>query len=582
VRIVLTACLAGAPAFAQQDTTAPPQGEEPALLAALREAEREVEASAQPSAATVAQAASRDGTSLSADTLDATFAAGLQLPTIPLRMTPRLARELTLLRSDTRARRILVSWYRHAARYQSRLQAALLEERLPAALVWVAAAESAFDPRIESSAGAVGLWQLMPDAARTYGLRVDNWVDERRDPDRSTRAAARYLRDLYARFGAWELALAAYNMGYNALLRAIRKYNTNDFEALASAEAGLPTETLHYVPRILGLAVAAHNPAAFDLLSLRPDPVVAWDDVELRASVPLDELARLASVPEAELRALNPALLRSRTPPVGESSPAFVLHVPRGSSTAVRAALLPLQIAPTRAYAVRHGESVEEIATRYGLRASALLSLSGLADDRAVRPGTVLLTPDRDPVEPAAVVQPVIAVESTGPVTDAPAGRARVFVRVAYPDDTATLARSLGVARDDLVRWNHLDAQARLQSGMWLQAWVVEGASPRARVWRETDVELVRRGSELFHDRAVAATGLVRLRVTVREGDTMASLATRYHTTTGRIGRINHIERDATLTPGSTLVVYTDAAHVPEETLARDGHARGADRQSGG
>jgi membrane-bound lytic murein transglycosylase D len=538
-------------------------GDESPLLASLRAVEQEADerAATANSAATVAQVAARDGTTLTADTLPGDLAARLTMPDVPMRMTARLARELGLFRSDARARRLLTSWVRKSNRYRHRIQQTLLREGLPASLVWVAGAESAFDPRAESAVGAVGLWQFMPDAGRTYGLRIDAWVDERRDPDRSTIAAARYLRDLRARFGTWELAFAAYNVGYNALLRAIRKYNTNDFDAIASLEAGLPVETIRYVPRILSFAIASINPAAFDLGDLRPDPVVAWDDVDLTASVPLADLAREAGVPEADLRALNPALLRTRTPP-SEEGAAFVLHVPQGRGDAVRAALARVHLDPVRAYTVRHGETLDDVAARFAMRPSALLALSGIAEASTVRAGVVLLTPDRATEAPALDARPVVAVDETAEA--GPPGTQRVFVRVSSAEDVAAMARALGVSAASLVRWNRLDPRARLQSGMWLQAWVTGVPETTARVWREGELEVVHRGSEAFHDRAVAETGMVRVRVTVREGDTLDSLARRFHVTPGRIARINHLERSATLAGGTELVVYAAPEHVAE------------------
>ncbi len=575
----LAALTAGATASAQPTppaaTARPPGaalGEESPLLASLRAAEQEADeiASSALSAGTVAQAAARDGTSLGGDTLDPELASRLIMPDIPMRMTARLARELGLFRTDARARRLLSSWVRKSNRYRHRIQQTLLREGLPASLVWVAGAESAFDPRAESSVGAVGLWQFMPDAGRTYGLRVDAWVDERRDPDRSTLAAARYLRDLRARFGTWELAFAAYNVGYNALLRAIRKYNTNDFDALAALEAGLPVETMRYVPRILSFAIASTNPSAFDLGDLRPDPVVAWDDVELSTSVPLADLAREASITEADLRALNPALLRTRTPPC-ESGASFVLHVPQGRGDSVRTALARLRLDSVRAYVVRQGESVDDVAARYDLRTSALLAMSGLSDASAVRPGVTLLTPEREPAAGTLDVRPVVAVEPDA--EPGPTGTQRVFVRVTSAEDVPVMARALGVSPTALARWNHLDSRARLQPGMWVQAWVTSDPSAAARVWREDELEVVHRGSEAFHDRAVAETGLVRVRVTVRDGDTLDTLARRFHVTPGRIARINHLERTAALSPGSVLVVYAAPEHVVEAREERSAAA---------
>ncbi len=567
----VVAALASVTASAQSPPDPVVGTSESPLLAGLREAERQGDPSRDPAAATVAQAAARDGTTVGGrDGLDPALAGRLQMPALPMRMTPRLARALGLYRRDTRARRALVSWLRRAGRYQGRVQHILADQSLPTSLYWVVAAESNFDPRIESSAGAAGLWQLVPDTARGCGLRVDAWVDERRDPERSSVAAARYLRELHDRFGTWELALAAYNMGYGALLRAIRKYSANDFETLASLEAGLPWETVHYVPRILGLAIAAQNEAAFALDPYTPDTAVQWDDVPLTRSLSLSDLAREGHVPLAQLRELNPALLRPRTPPADEQRP-FTLHVPPGSADALRSAATRLGSVALRTVTLRHGEDLTEIATRWGLRASNLLAQSGLSDERSLRPGVELLVPDREPLPATANVgttespaSRVVPVDPTLRETAVTPGRSRVFLRVAHADDPAAVARALGVTRSELVRWNGLDGSARLQPGMWLWADVRSDPSPTARVWREGEVELLDRSSELFHDRSVAASGLVRARVTVRDGDTMDSVARRYGVTVGSIARINHRDRRAALTPGETVVVYTAASRMAE------------------
>lgn len=541
-----------APAPLQPEREPAGMGPESSLLLELREAEREQD----PAPANVADGASAAGTPLP-EGLDADFAARIRMPGIAIRITPRIARSLALFRSEPRARRALAAWMRRAGRYRTRIEAILAQEGVPTDLVWVVAAESGFEPGCVSSAGAVGLWQLMADAARTYGLRVDTWVDERRDPDRSTRAAARYLRDLHARFGAWDLALAAYNMGYNGLLRAIRKYNTNSFEMLADLEAGLPWETAHYAPRILSTAIVAYNAVLFGFTGLAYDAPVVWEEVRLERSLPLDALARAAGIEPEALRALNPALVRTRTPPADAEHP-FVLHVPLGTRARVEVAAASLRPSPTRVYRARHGETLEEIAARYRISAPELLALSGLPVGRRVAPGTELLVPDRDPIPVLPSERPLVAMHD---VPAPPAGARRVFYRVGVGDELPVLARAIGVRSEDLLAWNALDPTARLQPGMWLQAYVTRDP-PAARVWEVSEVDLVRRGSEEFLDRAVERDGRVRVRVTVREGDTMASIAQRYGLSVGSLARINHRSRSSPLRPGESLVVYTDPERI--------------------
>lgn len=525
-------------------------------LAALREAERAAEPPRETSD-TLAAAARRDGATLDEASLPPELAGRLQMPALPFRLTTRIAREIGLFRTDSRARRLAQRWTALSGRYRTRLQQSLVAEGMPASLLWLAAAESAFDPRAESSVGAAGLWQFMPDTARSFGLRVDTWVDERRDPEHSTRAAVRYLRDLHERLGSWELAFAAYNMGYSNLLRSIRKYNTNDFDTLCALEAGLPWETMHYVPRILSLAVAAQNPGVFEIATQPMEAPVQWEDVELQRSLPLSAIAREARVPEATLRELNPALLRTRTPPPSAQAP-FVLHVPQGHGAAVRSAVASIETPATRSYVFRHGETLDEVATRFGTRPPQVLALSGLAADHSVRPGTLLLVPDRAPAEETAAVPVTVPFDAALAAITAPEGTRRVWLRLAAGDTLAAVARALTVSPDDLARWNALDPNARLHGEMWLQAFVARAPDATARTFADAAVTTEDRSADAFHDRAVTAAGQVRLRVTVARDDTFASIAARYGTTPARLERINHRGQRDPLTAGETVVVYAD------------------------
>jgi membrane-bound lytic murein transglycosylase D len=492
--------------------------------------------------------------------------ASLRIPEIVQRITPSLLETAERYRSDRRAWRTLRGWFRESGRYRARIEQWLRADGLPADLLWVVAAESGFNPGSESSAGAVGLWQLMPDTARSYGLRVDAWVDERRDPEKATRAAARLLRDLHARFGSWELALAAYNMGYGALLRSIRRFGTNDFDVLARTEGGLPFETARYVPRILSLALAANNLAAFSLADLPSEAALAWDDVLLSRTVPMDAMARGLAVDPRELRRLNPAVLGGRTPIPTDSSRPFVLHVPTGASARVEVALAAIPDVPVRTARLRWGESVAELAASYGLTPRALLALSGLPAEHRVTGGTELFLPAREPRPVADPERPWVLVS---PVREPPANRRRVFYRAGVGDTLRDIARALDVPRDELVAWNQLDPAARLPSGLWLQAWI-ERDPTLARVRSEREVEAVERGTDVAAERLAAQDGRVRLVVSVRPGDTMSSLAARYGLTTGSLSRINLRSRHATLVAGESLIVWVTPDRAERER-AREG-----------
>ncbi|MEO7095651.1 MAG: lytic transglycosylase domain-containing protein, partial [Polyangiales bacterium] len=190
---------------------------------------------------------------------------GLKMPDLPVRWDTRVVKYLEFFKDDPRGRRIMTVWYKRSGRYRALITSMLRARSMPEDLAWLAMAESGFDPVIKSPAGATGLWQFMPDAGKIYGLSIDRWADGRNSPARATEAALNYLSDLKKRFGSWELAMAAYNMGYGGALATVKKFNSNDYWELSRFENGLPWETTLYVPKIIAVAIVARNPAVFGL-----------------------------------------------------------------------------------------------------------------------------------------------------------------------------------------------------------------------------------------------------------------------------------------------------------------------------
>ena len=188
---------------------------------------------------------------------------GLKFPDVPLRWYPKVTRFLLLYKSDPRYRDIMRGWLRRLDTHREPMEGALARQGLPRGLVFVAMIESGFSAAALSNRGAGGFWQFRADVARGYGLEVSYWVDERRDLEKSTAAAAIYLGDLYHRFGTWELALAGYNAGFHAVLTAVLRFNTNDFGTLSQLEAGLPWETTEYVPKVMAVGLVESNRKVF-------------------------------------------------------------------------------------------------------------------------------------------------------------------------------------------------------------------------------------------------------------------------------------------------------------------------------
>ncbi len=227
-----------------------------------------------------------------------------------------------------------------SGKFEELITQALDDRRLPRALIATALVESGFSPTAVSPAGAAGLWQFMPGTAKAYGLRVDRGYDERLSPWRASQAAAEHLADLYEAFQSWELALAAYNMGYNGLVSRLEAHKAKTFWELADIEGGLPAETALYVPRVLAAAKVMANLDAFGFDTLRRSEPVAASEVEAPPGMPVHLLARAAGMPVRAFRELNNELVGSATPRGPEP---VLVHVPTGLVERTRATLARLE-----------------------------------------------------------------------------------------------------------------------------------------------------------------------------------------------------------------------------------------------
>ena len=258
----------------------------------------------------------------------------LAMPDIPVRWDARVVRYLEFYKNNPRGRSMVAGWMKKSGRYGGAIRRILRENNLPEDILWLALVESGFDPTIASPAGAAGLWQFMPEGARIYGLTVDRWIDERLDPERSTLAAARYLADLHTRFGSWELAFAAYNMGYGGLLASIRKYNTNDFWELSRLESGMPLETALYVPKIVAMAIVARNRAVFGLDDVELDPAAPSTRSPCARACRCNRWRSRRAPPIDKVAELNPQLTAGRRRPSLAPAPgrlrAATVRVPAG------------------------------------------------------------------------------------------------------------------------------------------------------------------------------------------------------------------------------------------------------------
>src|SRR5207245_2343457 len=218
---------------------------------------------------------------------------------------------------SSRGRATLENSLIRGGRYREAIENILKDEGVPPELIYLAQAESGFHPLALSRVGARGMWQFMASRAKGYGLQKNQWVDERQDPEKATRAAARHLKDLYNQFGDWYLAMAAYNSGPGTVQHAVQRTGYADFWELYRRNV-LPAETRNYVPIILAFAIMAKNPTQYGLDRIVPDPPIQHDTVKIGYPVDLRLVSEIVDTSVANLQELNPALLRMTTPKEGE------------------------------------------------------------------------------------------------------------------------------------------------------------------------------------------------------------------------------------------------------------------------
>ncbi len=289
--------------------------------------------------------------------------------------------------STDRGRATLLSGFRRSGRYRALIQRVLAEENVPEELIYLAQAESGFLPRAISNKQAVGMWQFIPGTGAYFDLVRTGEFDERFDPEKATRAAAKYLKSLYARYGDWYLAMAAYNCGAGNVDRAVERTGYADYWELLKRHA-LPRETSNYVPIIIAITIMAKNPGDYGLESIEYEQPAEYDNIQLSATTNLNLIADAAMQPLSTIRDLNPSLLRQVAPS------GFQIHVPKGSAVATQAALESVPAASRNAWRIHHvdtGDTLEAIARTYHLSTDRILAVNHTSD--TLDKGDVLLIP---------------------------------------------------------------------------------------------------------------------------------------------------------------------------------------------
>lgn len=368
-----------------------------------------------------------------------------------------------------RGRNTFARYIERLGRMRPLIEPILVESGLPKDLIYLAMIESGFSPKATSWAGAVGPWQFIPGTGKRYGLDQDWWHDERRDPVKSTIAAAKYLGRLYEEFEDWQLAAAAYNAGEGRIRWGIRKYNTRDYWELARRRA-IRRETVDYVPKMMAAAIISKNTEVF---GFDPEVVdVSWTETEL-VRLPNPEsiytLADETGTTRTLLRNLNPELKRWSTPPVSN----YNVRMPsKVSADRLRVAIAEGRIGKFKSYAryqIRRGDTLSEIADRFGVGVQPIMRLNDLASARRIRPGQMLVLP----VPSGATPSQSRAARQVAQVSPKLRNKPHVLYVVKKGDTLYDISRKYAVTVQQLKSWNQISKHRKIQPGQNLRLYVL-------------------------------------------------------------------------------------------------------------
>lgn len=435
-----------------------------------------------------------------------------------------------------RGRKAMEVGMQRAGRYRPMISRILAEEGVPQDLIYLCQAESGYRPLALSVARCKGLWQFQGSRGKEYGLRQNWWIDERSDPEKSTRAAARHLKDLYANFGDWLLAMAAYNTGPMNVGRAVERTGYADYWELVK-RGNLHPQTVDYIPIIIAMALISKEPQKFGF-EPHPDPPIETETVQIESAIDLRLVAESLNLSLAQVQELNPHVRRMATP---RNDPEFRLYIPKGMKEHFleQIASIPEEKRVSwRLHQVKEGEKLTTIAKKYRTTTTVISEANNLGKGENPKPGDKLIIP-------------MTVRRSSEPTAEAAVNRTSTKYQVKKGDTLASIAQDQGVTVSQLRRWNSLSTSSKLRTGQTLLI------NPRSTATSAAQTASPPKSAPNPSTRPAPASPVAKQRVIhkVKKGDTLSSIAANYHTTVDSLLEWNKITKKYKLQIGDQIAI---------------------------
>lgn len=442
-------------------------------------------------------------------------------------------------------RKYFGKWLARSGRYSDLILNELETAGIPKDLLYLSMIESGFNQRAYSKAKAVGLWQFMSGTARDYGLSISRYVDERRDAERSTKAAAAYLKNLYEEFGDWYLAVAAYNGGPGTLRKAIRKTKSRDFWKIAQNRY-LRLETKRYVPKLIAAIMIAKEPEKYGFTDIVYEKPLTWETIEVGPGLSMAAVAMLTNSSQTEIKLLNQELRSSKTPMDTER---YLVKIPSGTKMLAQTNLPRLHSVVQTEYKthiVSKNETLAKICRRYNINTTTLLKVNKLTS-RQLKPGTRLRIPYRNVayrILPEGMDARIAAQDDL------------ILHTVKQGETISKISRRYQVPAELIVAWNGLPNMHKIAEGQQL-ALYMSSTSPTPRSLSSSTATANQSSLIVLSDSRKQAVGQ-RIQqdpytyYLVRSGDSLWTISRKFNTSPDRIKRWNNLKSNL-IHPGSKL-----------------------------